>query len=410
MRILRFLLPVGVLAFGVLVYFAFDWTREVVAPTVPVERAAVVSVQVVSKRVASPTLRVFGTVESPHAGTLAASLAADVVAVNVLEGDAVARGRAVVELDDADVALTISQREAELTEIAAMLSADEIKRAADREMLAAEAELLALAKRAVARAERLAQSQTGTQAALDQARRDEQRQLLAVAARRQAVDEYEARRAQLQARHERAAALLQRAELDRERSRIRAPFDARITEVLVSPGDRTGVGTPLVRWYDEARLEVRAQVPSAYLPALRGAENAVHAEVIGGENIALTLHRLSASVGDGQSGVDAFFRVRDGSAAKLPVPGGTLEIIIKLPPIADVIVLAPQALYGRDRVYEVRGGVLQARTVRRLGQQSDATGRQMLLIAGDGFNDGDQILNSILPQAVSGLKVEVAAP
>ena len=108
--------------------------------------------------------------------------------------------------------------------------------------------------------------------------------------------------------------------------------------------------------------------------------------------------------------MDAFFRVRDGSAAKLPVPGGTLEIIIKLPPIADVIVLAPQALYGRDRVYEVRDGVLQARTVRRLGQQSDATGRQMLLIAGDGFNDGDQILNSILPQAVSGLKVEVAAP
>ena len=69
--------------------------------------------------------------------------------------------------------------------------------------------------------------------------------------------------------------------------------------------------------------------------------------------------------------------------------------------------LSPDALYGRDRVYQVRDNALQSRTVRRLGQLNDEQGRRMLIVAGDGFEAGDQILSSRLPQAVNGLQIKV---
>ncbi|MGI9311477.1 MAG: hypothetical protein ACR2P7_08095, partial [bacterium] len=150
-------------------------------------------------------------------------------------------------------------------------------------------------------------------------------------------------------------------------------------------------------------------VPSRAAPMLRRALDAARGvravAQFGGEAIELTLHRLSADVAEGQSGVDAFFRA---GAARLPVPGETLEVNVRLPPIAGAVLVPPDAMYGSDRVYLVRDDVLHSKRVRRLGQSRDADGRHLLILAGDDFERGDRILNSRLPQAVNGLTVEVA--
>lgn len=409
MRISRIPLPLLVLGVGVAVFAGFKFTAKVPEPLRPEDRAPLVSVQVVAKTTASPTLRVFGQVETPGMSVLTAGVAADIIEVNILEGNTVLRGQEMIIMDDADATLDILQRQAELAEIAALIESDKIKLAADQSVLEAEELLLSLSRKAVKRADRLARSQTGSEASLDQARQDEQHQLLAVTRRRQSIDDFASRQRQLQARHDKAAAVLKRAERDRQRTRVKAPFDGRVTEVMVAKGDRAMNDTRLLRMYDESQLELRAQVPSAYLPVLRRAlddgQQIRAGAVDNGSRITLALHRLAASVGQGQGGIDAFFRAYRG---RLPVPGGTLEMNLKLPPVNNVIVLSPDALYGRDRVYLVRNNVLQSRTVRRLGQLIDAQGRQKLIVAGDGFEAGDQILNSRLPQAVSGLKIKVA--
>ena len=408
-RVSKLIVPLLVLGVGITVFAGLKLTAEVPAPLRPQDRSPVISVQVVAKTTASPTIRIFGRVEAADMSVLTAGVTADIMQVRVLEGNAVRLGQVMIVMDDTDANLEILQRKAELAEIQAQMEGDRVKLRADRAALEAEETLLALARKAVERADRLARSKAGSEAFLDQARQDEQHRLLAITQRRQSIDDFASRKLQWQARYDKAAAVLKRAERDRERTRVKAPFDGRVTEVMVAKGDRATNGTSLLQLYDESRLELRAQVPSAYLPVLRQALDAdepLRAEaVVNGARIRLSLHRLSASVNQGQGGIDAFFRAYRG---RLPVPGGTLEVNLKLPPMENVIVLSPDALYGRDRVYRVHNNnTLQSRTIHRLGQLIDEQGRQMLIVAGDGFEPGDQILNSRLPQAVSGLKVRV---
>ena len=177
---------------------------------------------------------------------------------------------------------------------------------------------------------------------------------------------------------------------------------------MVSPGVRTNRGSQLVQLYDESQLELRAQIPGSNIPVLRQAIDAgqpINAMINdNGRPIELALHRLSANVAAGQGGVDAFFRA---NMAQLPVLGSTLEVNLDLPPIENAVVLSPDSLYGQDRVYRVLDNRLQLVSVRRLGQLTDDNHRQMLIVAGDVFAAGDQILNSRLPQAVNGLEVKV---
>ncbi|MDD9856722.1 MAG: biotin/lipoyl-binding protein, partial [Gammaproteobacteria bacterium] len=420
MRIVKFLLPLLIVAAGVGMFSWLTVTAKPPEPLRPEVRMPAVSVRVAEKITASPTLRIFSRVEAPTLSVLTAAVEADVLEVAVLEGDAVQRGQALIVLDDVDAALELRQRRSELADIEAQLESDEIKLQSDRSALKTEQSLLALQHKAVERAAQLARSKAGSEAALDQARQDEERQRLAVIQRRQSIDDFPARRRQLQARRDRAEAALKRAERARGRTRVTAPFSGRITEVTVSEGERVNLGGQLLQLYDESRLELRAQVPSSYLPALQqalAAGRTVTAAVLdherlgrGHEPIELVLHRLSARVAAGRGGIDAFFRAGDGDGnGGLPVPGATMEIHLRLPPLDNVVLLSPDSLYGNARIYLVRDDKLQAKTVRRLGRieagAGDGAGRgeMLLIVAGDDFQAGDLILDSRLPQAINGL-------
>jgi len=334
-----------------------------------------------------------------------------------------------------------------LADIDAQLDSETVRQLADIDALKTEEALLALRARAVDRAAQLARSRSGSEAALDQAREQHERQRLAVLQRRQSIDDAPARRRQLQARRARAAAAAQQAARDLARTRVTAPFNGRVTQVFVAAGERVSAGGRLLELYDESQLELRAQVPSGHLPALRRAlaagrtvtavvapaAEAVDANAAAGPT--LLLHRLSAQVGSGRGGVDAFFRAGDGAgdgdgdgdgdgAGGLPVPGATMEIHLRLPPLDNVVLLSPDSLYGNARIYLVRDQKLQAKTVRRLGRieagagdgagnndgAGDGAGRgeMLLIVAGDDFRAGDLILDSRLPQAINGLQVRIA--
>ena len=117
----------------------------------------------------------------------------------------------------------------------------------------------------------------------------------------------------------------------------------------------------------------------------------------------LELDRLSASVSQGQGGVDGFFKLP-------PVPtiqlGRTLEIVVQLPTLHHVVVVPVDAIYGRDRVYLIKQGVLEGKAVERLGYTRTEEGEQQLILLGSAFQPDDKILISRLPQAVEGLAVD----
>ncbi len=411
MRLLKFILPLLVVAVGVGLFQYFRANKVEPAPIESRIRPPVVAVTVVESRTLSPQLTVFGRIEAPNNSVLSAGISADVVAVSALEGDAVAADEVLIRLDDADVALEILQRKASIVEIEAQIESDRRAYAADREALEREQALLALTRKSVERARTLARSAAGTEATLDNALLQEEQQLLAITQRRRSIDDFSSRQKLWRARLENAEAALARARRDLSRTVVKAPYSGRVTEVMVAPGDRATPGTPLLRLYESGRLEVRAQVPSRYVPGLRDAlDRDLEVRAVlrdNGHEIGLVLHRLAAMVEQGQGGVDVFFRAQ---SEALPALGSTVELSLQLPPLDNVVALPPDALYGDNRAYRINGDVLESVMVTRVGQFVDSEGRQLLLMDGRAFNDGDRVLVSRLPQAIDGLAVETEAP
>jgi RND family efflux transporter MFP subunit len=86
-------------------------------------------------------------------------------------------------------------------------------------------------------------------------------------------DAAEAALAVAEADLQRAADALEEARTARSYSTIRAPFDARLVDRFVDPGDTVMPGTPMARLYDPGRLRLEANVRESLAELLRSLEH-----------------------------------------------------------------------------------------------------------------------------------------
>jgi len=401
-----FLIPIVVVAAGVAGAAVLVKSKPQSAPLKSEEKVWPVDVAAVSPSSHRPELTLFGRVESPRTSRLKAALSADVVAVNVLEGEYVKAGQTLVRLDDRESRLLLRQRQAEHAEITAQIDIEDQRNSNDQEALEREQRVLTLARRAVRRAQDLANTNVGSRSQLDSAQQEQEQHSMAVDSRRTALEGHASRVAQLTARLAGAQALEDRARLDVERSTVTAPFSGPIYNVEIAPGDRVQPGTTLVGLYDAGALELRAQIPAAYLPrvreALAGTGSIDGSARVDAQEIGAVLARLGVQVTRGSGGVDGLFRVTSGGQW-LQI-GRTVELTVKLPAIRDAIALPSQALYGNKHVYRIVDGRMQRVDVDRIGEFGTSAGRK-ILVRSQELAPGDQIIITQLPNAIDGLRV-----
>ena len=212
------------------------------------------------------------------------------------------------------------------------------------------------------------------------------------------------RLAQLQASAAQSQAQLDFAELDLERTVISAPFDGRILNVNTAVGNRARNGDQVVTLYNTQNLEVRSQIPARYLPYLQtGAALAANLKH-NGKDYQLQLERLSAEASNSQGGIDAFFNLP--AKTNLEV-GRNVQLILALPEETNVAAIPALALYGQNRVYRIVDNRLQAVLVERLGEIRGPNGQPMTLIRSADLQEDDQLITTQLPNAVTGLLVEL---
>ena len=409
-RIVRIVLPVLILAAGIGGMTALVKSKPEREPLEAEERAWTVAAVPVEPGTVTPQLVLFARVDSPHIAQLSSAVTADVEAVDVLEGQRAGRNDRLLALDDREIRLVLAQRDAEMAEFEADLEHERLRHRNNLAALEHEKALLELARREVARARDLADRGVGSQASLDQVRRDEERQLLAVEQRRLAIREHESRRKQVEAKLARATAQQAQAMLDLERTRVYPPFEGRVTEVFVSPGDRVRPGDRLLAVYDTDTVELRAQIPIRRLPVVRAAldrgETLAARAVVDGREIRAVLHRLTAQVDPGSGGADGLFRVTEGNAW-LQI-GRTVEIILDLPPIHDAVTIPREALYGTNRVFVLDGERMKSVEVERLGEIHAGEGDGRLILRSPHLKASDRMIVTHLPNAIDGLKVKEA--
>lgn len=402
----KFLLPALFLLVGLSVFAWLKMTRAQQPPAEIKERVWRVEVLRAQPDTLSPTLTLYGKIESPQVLKAAAPAEAVVEKVLVKEGERVAEGQLLLQLDERDFLPRLDQSKAEVEQLKAEITSERKRHQADLEALRREREIRDLSRAGVSRAESLQKRNLGSDSALDEARQNAARQALVVISREFSVGDHVTRLLQLEARLLRARAKLQEIELELERSRLIAPFDGIIARVAIAPGDRVRKADVMLQMYDPRSLEIRARIPAPYRDELQQTLRLGQAvdgiARLGGTDIVLRLERLSGEADP--RGIDGLFQIEEG--LRWLRLGEMLQFQLRRPSRDNALAVPYQAIYGGSRVYTLEEGRMRGIQVEAHGRLVDERGEERLVLSSSGIQAGDLIVVTHLPNAITGLRAE----
>ncbi len=403
--ILKFILPLVVLAIAGGAFQHLKSGKPERQKPVLKEKVWQVAVISATKQNLSPSIGLYGRVESPELLQAAAPGAGIVSKVLVRSGARVSPGQLLVKIDSRDFESELVQAESDLREIENQISELNIRHQSDKNALKTERQLLQLTEDEVERLLKLKKQNLSADTILNVARTALGRQQLSVYSREYEVESYPVQLNKLEAKLNHNQAKLEEARLMIERSEVFAPFEAVISATPVSVGDRVATGDILVALYPVNSLEIRAHIPARYIARIQQSMSndmtQLASIVLPGTNLQLELVRLAGEAEP--SGVDAYFQAGQSSTGLRL--GALLPLSFSLPVENDVIAVPYQAIYGNSRLYLLQDNRLHGVDVESVGQYSDDDGTALLLVKSALINTGDKIVVTHLPNAVSGLKV-----
>ena len=376
----------------------------------PVNREKVFTVTAVTPQAEylSPELQLFGRIETPRHAQLGAALESRVLAVYVSEGEAVEAGDLLIALDDEEQSLQLRQRAADLAEARATMEALQTDFASEQAILEQQRALLDLTRTRVERLQTLHARQLVATEQLESLQREAVTQHIEFARQQALVTKQPQRLASARARLESAAAREQDQQRSLQQTRVRAPFAGRVARVTTAPGDRVRPGQTLLALYDDRALQLRVPVPGSIAGSLKQAlvaGNAIEA-FIGKQEMPARLLQLASEVGVGSTGLEAIFTLPESAGASHEL-GRAVDLFLRLPASGPAVALPLQSLYGQKRIYLVENSRLRALEVITLGSRRNALGELEVLVDASAIPANTQVLTSDLPQASSGLAVEV---
>lgn len=201
---------------------------------------AAVLTDLVERQSVAETVTVFGQIVATRESDVAMRVAGVVADVQVFVGTQVDAGDILAVLDRDLLELELRSKRADIAEATAGV---EVARAS-----------LTLAERGFARVDGLRGTSAFSQGQFDD--------------RESAVAQARGGLAQAQARLLNAEAAADRAAYDLDRSVLRAPFSGTVLQVMVDPGEYVQVGAPVARVVNIDDLEIEANVPAEFIPAL----------------------------------------------------------------------------------------------------------------------------------------------
>ncbi|MBE9526739.1 MAG: biotin/lipoyl-binding protein [Proteobacteria bacterium] len=373
---------------------------------------------VIEKKTLSPSITLYGKIESFDLFNVAAPASSQVDKILVREGQRIEKGQLMLALDQADFEPLLKQSQAKVAELHALIKAEDLRHILNQDSLLNEKKLLQLSKKALSRAEKVKKQNLGSISETEQAMQQVESRRLSFNMKQFSVKEYPARMEQLQARLLQAEADLERSRLALQRSQVYAPFTGIVAKLNVGQGDRVNSNEKLLSFYSLEQLEIRAKLPINILYEI---QNNLLEDIkltgiasTGGRQLNISLDRLS---GQGQaSGIDAIFAIDESLQPNLRI-GSIVVLSLQRAAQKDLIKVPYQAMYGTDRLYKIvdsRLELVKAETIGEYQLQANqkidnSVQQSQLLIRSDDLQSGDTILVTHLPNAFTGLKVETVS-
>ena len=403
----KFLLPIVIIVAAVFLFNYLKNSKPKAPANLVTEQVWGVASHLVELQDIAPVVTLYGAVEAAETAQLSSTVSAFVTQVDVSRGDSVTKGQKLVVLDDSELRLTLAQRKASLRDVEARINSEINSNKTNKQALVIEQQLQAINQKNFERQQQLVAQKVAPASRLENATRALQQQQLSLLNRKNTIADHPNRIAQLQSQLTQSEIQLQFAELDLQRAHIIAPFDGRVLSVDTASGNHVRNGDKVVKLYNVQSLEVRSQIPTRYLPMMQTTDSGegLKASIIHrGQTHRLTLDRLSAQASSSQGGIDAFFSL--GGSKDIEV-GRNLQVNVKLPIEPNVVALPELAIYGQNRIYRIIDQRLEAISISRIGDWTSPTGERLTLVRSAELRSGDSILTTQLPNAVTGLLVEM---
>lgn len=406
---LSYILPIITLVIIAIILLSFKIVSRIKSVPSVKEAQWPVSTLTVKKASYSPTVVLYGKVESFRATKLEATINANVEKVYVKEGSNVKKGQLLLKLDNRDVKILEKQRQAEYNQIKAQIAQEKIKFEADKTTLIQQKAMVDLQQKEVKRLDTLYKKQVSSASALDKAHSLLNEQKLRYIQGKLDVENFKNVLAQKQAELLRAEANLDKAKLDIERTAIKAPYDGKVTKLNVAIGNRVQPSEVLIELFPNENIEVRAQIPTSDLAVVHAALSAhkkliAHAK-LDGYNLKFTLQRIAGNISEGQAGLDGIF-VLDSKNIFI-AKNRIVQLNLKLPSTPSLIAIPETAIFYGNIIYIVKNNRLQSKKVEIIGTWFKTATEPYRLIKSSAIKDNDLILSSHLLNARDGLKVKL---
>lgn len=398
--------PVFIILLGIIIFVLLEVTQPSTAVVPYVERSWRVQTLIAKLQTLSPSLSLYGKIESPAMVSAAAVNKSRVTAIYVREGTPIQAGQLLLSLDKRDFKPRLIQAKARVAELNALIRSELTRHKVDKSALIHEQSILQLEQSAVERAEVLKNKKLTSTATLEQAQAQLKRQYLAFSQRQFSLADHTARLLQLKARLAHAEADVELAQLALERSQIIAPFTGFVERLLVSTGDQVKDNQKLLSFYSTEQLEVRAKIPASFQHeiqlALANKQLLTATAYYAGIPLILSLNRLSG-IADTR-GIDALFNITSGYEKVRP--GSSISLSLKRPSKDNVMRLPYSAIYDNQRIYRIVNSRLEGLNVQLAGNYLAVDKSEKILVLSPQLQSGDEILVTHLPNAINGLKVE----
>jgi membrane fusion protein (multidrug efflux system) len=243
---------------------------------------------------------------------LAAKVPGLIAAVGVSDNQTVKAGTLLVSIDDGDYKLAVdaaanrlATQDATITRIEKQIEAQVAALAQSKAQLASAQAELVRAEAAFARAQKLAMSDFGTKASLDQARADRDKAVAGITAAQSGLDQAQSmldvlKAQKMEAVRSRAELVtaLDRAKRDLEFTQIRAPFDGVVGNRAVEVGQYVQPGTRVMALVPLGTVRVEAHLKETQLAAVKpGQPVDVSVDAFGGRVITGRVESLSPASG-----------------------------------------------------------------------------------------------------------------
>jgi RND family efflux transporter MFP subunit len=255
---------------GILIFVALVKSKKApVKQDIPEQSISARVVSIKSRSIV-PKVHAFGVVHPEKKWEAVSEVSGKVATVHkeLKTGGALQAGEQLLLIDPVDYELAIAETAAELERIDASIEEIQTRQLNQRNSLLVEQRSLELCKLEFGRQSRLVAEKSTSQSAMDQAELALQAQKQKILALELQLDLIPSELKLLDAQKKQAMAKLKAAKRNLERTRILMPFDGRLEEVNIQPGQFIKAGQQLFSAIGVQAVEIRAQLNSHQVLAL----------------------------------------------------------------------------------------------------------------------------------------------